>query len=160
MNSFPHQGDDWYQVCVSGFEFQKKQDDWSNFATFSNDNSSQEDISAQASVSTSSDKEELVVKEKSHLSSKSKAEKKTQPESSKMEPLYPVSSTGGDQVKVVRIDNSTDWVPLQIGLISAGGGFLALGNLMHPKTKIYKGVLEHECKELLDKFFISRRNLN
>ena len=39
-------------------------------------------------------------------------------------------------------------------------GFTALGNLMHPKTKIYKGVLEHECKELLDKFFISRRNLN
>ena len=33
-------------------------------------------------------------------------------------------------------------------------GFTALGNLMHPKTKIYKGVLEHECKELLDKFFI------
>ena len=39
-------------------------------------------------------------------------------------------------------------------------GFTALGNLMHPKTKIHKGVLEHECKELLDKFFISRRNLN
>ena len=39
-------------------------------------------------------------------------------------------------------------------------GFLALGILMHPKTKIYIVVLEHECKELLDKFFISRRNLN
>ena len=33
----------------------------------------------------------------------------------------------GDQVKVVHIDNSIDLIPLQIGLVSAGGGLLAIG---------------------------------
>ena len=35
-----------------------------------------------------------------------------------------------------------------------------LGTKLHPKTKVFGGILQNECKDLLDKFFISRRNLN
>ena len=31
------------------------------------------------------------------------------------------------------------------------------GSLLHPKTKVESGVLEEECRELLVKFFKSRR---
>ena len=39
-------------------------------------------------------------------------------------------------------------------------GFKKLGTKLHPKTKVFGGILQNECKDLLDKFFISRRNLN
>ena len=42
---------------------------------------------------------------------------------------YPVESKGGDSVKVVRIDNTVDLAPMQIGLLSASGGCLALGTI-------------------------------
>ncbi|MFI5218667.1 MAG: nucleoside deaminase [Bacteroidia bacterium] len=32
--------------------------------------------------------------------------------------------------------------------------------ILHPKTKVYKGVLEKECAELMKAFFITKRNLN
>ena len=39
-------------------------------------------------------------------------------------------------------------------------GFKAMGGRLHPKTKVSGGILENESKEMLDKFFIARRNLN
>ena len=39
-------------------------------------------------------------------------------------------------------------------------GFKAIGGKLHPKTKVSGGILENESKEMLDKFFIARRNLN
>ena len=39
-------------------------------------------------------------------------------------------------------------------------GFKKLGTKLHPKTKVYGGILQNECKDMLKKFFISRRNLN
>lgn len=39
-------------------------------------------------------------------------------------------------------------------------GFNAMGGRLHPKTKVNGGILENESKEMLDKFFIARRNLN
>ena len=39
-------------------------------------------------------------------------------------------------------------------------GFTIMGSTLHPKTKVNGGVLENESKELLEKFFIARRNLN
>ena len=39
-------------------------------------------------------------------------------------------------------------------------GFKAMGGKLHPKTKVIGGILENESKEMLDKFFIARRNLN
>ena len=39
-------------------------------------------------------------------------------------------------------------------------GFKILGTKVHPKTKVEGGILKKECKDLLDKFFISRRNMN
>ena len=39
-------------------------------------------------------------------------------------------------------------------------GFKAMGGKLHPKTKVNGGILENESKEMLDKFFIARRNLN
>ena len=39
-------------------------------------------------------------------------------------------------------------------------GFTIMGSTLHPKTKVKSGVLENESKELLEKFFIARRNLN
>ena len=39
-------------------------------------------------------------------------------------------------------------------------GYKKMGGRLHPKTKTNSGILEHESKELLDKFFIARRNMN
>ena len=39
-------------------------------------------------------------------------------------------------------------------------GFKILGTKVHPNTKVEGGSLQKECKDLLDKFFISRRNMN
>ena len=39
-------------------------------------------------------------------------------------------------------------------------GFNTMGGRLHPKTVVNSGILEKESKEMLDKFFISRRNLN
>ena len=39
-------------------------------------------------------------------------------------------------------------------------GFTIMGSTLHPKTKVNSGILENESKELLERFFISRRNLN
>ena len=39
-------------------------------------------------------------------------------------------------------------------------GFKKLGTKLHPKTKVFGGILQNECKDILEKFFISRRNLN
>ena len=39
-------------------------------------------------------------------------------------------------------------------------GFKAMGGRLHPKTKVSGCILENESKEMLDKFFIARRNLN
>ena len=35
-----------------------------------------------------------------------------------------------------------------------------MGGRLHPKTKVNGGILENVSKEMLDKFFIARRNLN
>jgi tRNA(adenine34) deaminase len=39
-------------------------------------------------------------------------------------------------------------------------GFTTMGSKLHPKTKVSSGVLENESKDMLEKFFITRRNLN
>jgi tRNA(adenine34) deaminase len=39
-------------------------------------------------------------------------------------------------------------------------GFTTMGSKLHPKTKVSSGVLENESKDMLEKFFIARRNLN
>lgn len=39
-------------------------------------------------------------------------------------------------------------------------GFQHFKTTLHPKTKIIGGVLEKECSELINKFFIEKRNLN
>ncbi len=39
-------------------------------------------------------------------------------------------------------------------------GFTTMGSKLHPKTKVSSGVLENESKNMLEKFFITRRNLN
>lgn len=49
---------------------------------------------------------------------------------------------------------------LYFGASDPKRGYQVLGTVLHPKTKVSAGILKHECKELLDKFFISRRNLN
>ncbi len=53
----------------------------------------------------------------------------------------------------------------QIGRIVYGAvdekrGCMAMGTTLHPKTKIIGGVLEEECREILKRFFIEKRNLN
>ena len=53
----------------------------------------------------------------------------------------------------------------QIGKIVYGAseperGFKKLKTILHPKTKVVRGVLEYECSELLKRFFIEKRNLN
>jgi tRNA(adenine34) deaminase len=53
----------------------------------------------------------------------------------------------------------------QIGKIVFGAsepkrGFVHLKTTLHPKTKIVSGILESECKILLQRFFIEKRNLN
>ena len=39
-------------------------------------------------------------------------------------------------------------------------GFTIMGSTLHPKTKVNSGILENESKKMLDKFFITRRNMN
>ncbi len=39
-------------------------------------------------------------------------------------------------------------------------GFQHFKTTLHPKTKVIGGVLEKECSELINKFFIQKRNLN
>ncbi len=39
-------------------------------------------------------------------------------------------------------------------------GFTTMGSKLHPKTKVSSGVLENESKDMLENFFITRRNLN
>ncbi len=53
----------------------------------------------------------------------------------------------------------------QIGKIIYGAtepdrGFVKLQTTLHPKTKVKKGVLEEDCRHLLKRFFIEKRNLN
>jgi len=39
-------------------------------------------------------------------------------------------------------------------------GFKKYTTQLHPKTKVVMGVLEKECSQLINKFFIEKRNLN
>jgi len=39
-------------------------------------------------------------------------------------------------------------------------GYKTMGGRLHPKTKVNSGILENESKKMLDKFFITRRNMN
>ena len=39
-------------------------------------------------------------------------------------------------------------------------GFKTMGTTIHPKTKITSGVMENECAQILNQFFIQKRNLN
>ena len=39
-------------------------------------------------------------------------------------------------------------------------GFTTMGSKLHPKTKVSSGILENESKDMLEKFFVTRRNLN
>lgn len=39
-------------------------------------------------------------------------------------------------------------------------GFKTLKTTLHPKTKVVSGVLEHDCSQILKRFFIQKRNLN
>jgi tRNA(adenine34) deaminase len=39
-------------------------------------------------------------------------------------------------------------------------GFQHFKTTLHPKTKVIGGVLEKECSDLINKFFIQKRNLN
>ncbi len=39
-------------------------------------------------------------------------------------------------------------------------GYKKMGGCLHPKTKVNSGILENKSKEMLDKFFITRRNMN
>ncbi len=53
----------------------------------------------------------------------------------------------------------------QIGKIVFGAsdknrGFQHYNTTLHPKTKVVSGVLEKECRTILNKFFIEKRNLN
>ncbi len=53
----------------------------------------------------------------------------------------------------------------QIGKIVYGAsdtqrGFVHYKTVLHPKTKIVKGVLQEKCSKLITKFFIEKRNLN
>ncbi len=53
----------------------------------------------------------------------------------------------------------------QIGRIVYGAsdpqrGFVHLKTSLHPRTKVAKNVLEHECSLLMKRFFIQKRNLN
>ncbi len=53
----------------------------------------------------------------------------------------------------------------QIGRIVYGAsdpqrGFVNLKTSLHPRTKVVKNVLEHECSLLMKRFFIQKRNLN
>lgn len=46
------------------------------------------------------------------------------------------------------------------GALDPQRGFQHFKTTLHPKTKVIGGVLEKECSELINKFFIEKRNLN
>ena len=53
----------------------------------------------------------------------------------------------------------------QIGKIVYGAsdperGFINLNTKLHPKTKMIGGILENDCAQLINRFFIQKRNLN
>jgi tRNA(adenine34) deaminase len=53
----------------------------------------------------------------------------------------------------------------QIGKIVYGAseekrGFRVLNTKLHPKTQVISGILEEDCRKLLTRFFIEKRNLN
>lgn len=53
----------------------------------------------------------------------------------------------------------------QIGKIVYGAsdlerGFVKLGTVLHPKTKVIKGVLKEECSFLMKRFFMEKRSVN
>ena len=53
----------------------------------------------------------------------------------------------------------------QIGKIVYGAsdperGFINLNTKLHPKTKVIGGILENDCAQLINRFFIQKRNLN
>jgi tRNA(adenine34) deaminase len=53
----------------------------------------------------------------------------------------------------------------QIGKIVFGApdihrGFEKYKTMLHPKTKVIRGVLEDECSLMLKRFFVEKRNLN
>lgn len=39
-------------------------------------------------------------------------------------------------------------------------GYVAMGTQLHPKTKVVSGILEQEAADLLNRFFVQKRNLN
>ena len=39
-------------------------------------------------------------------------------------------------------------------------GYVAMGTQLHPKTKVVSGIMEHEAADLLNRFFVQKRNLN
>lgn len=46
------------------------------------------------------------------------------------------------------------------GAVDSHRGFEVMGTKMHPKTNVVKGVLQQQSEDLLNKFFIQKRNLN
>jgi tRNA(adenine34) deaminase len=46
------------------------------------------------------------------------------------------------------------------GAFDVQRGFQNNKTVLHPKTKVIGGILEKECSELLNRFFIEKRNLN
>ncbi|WP_108807973.1 nucleoside deaminase [Aquimarina spinulae] len=46
------------------------------------------------------------------------------------------------------------------GAVDERRGCAAMGTKLHPKTEIIGGILEEECRELMTRFFIEKRNLN
>lgn len=46
------------------------------------------------------------------------------------------------------------------GALDPRRGFQHFQTTLHPKTKIKQGILEKECGDLLNRFFIEKRNLN
>ncbi len=46
------------------------------------------------------------------------------------------------------------------GAVDEQRGCTAMGTKLHPKTKMIGGVLQEECKALIKRFFIEKRNLN
>jgi tRNA(adenine34) deaminase len=39
-------------------------------------------------------------------------------------------------------------------------GYMNMNTTLHPKTKVVSGIMEEECRKLLTRFFIEKRNLN
>ena len=39
-------------------------------------------------------------------------------------------------------------------------GYINMNTTLHPKTKVVSGIMEEECRKLLTRFFIEKRNLN